>query len=551
MMVPSGRDDPLLPPRLPAPRLRPLQCRLDCKITSVIIIILVLGFGGLTLLMITRERALLMQQGRQNADLITASVARSIQNIMVQGRGDIAGQLVEDLKAIPDLERVQIFRLDGRQAFRDLETMRVVASHLQQDPASYAILRDLEEGIRHSRARPNPEGAPIDLARLRLAVQAQRDVSYREQLNGREVITYLKPMANEDRCQWCHGADHQIRGVVAISTSLEGMNAEIRRSTREMLGIAFGIIVLVALALTTILRRIVVKPIGETVSGIREIAAGNLDKVVKTRASNDEIGDLVESLNGMARCLRASQEILLRSEKLSSLGRLASGVAHEINNPLASVAGYSEDLLDRIKGLERVEGEGLALLRSHLQMIHQQAYRCRDITRNLLDFARKEEFRLSEVLLPALLDQTVRLVEYQARLQQKAITVTYAPDLPPITTDAAQLQQVFLNILNNALDAIEGKGEVRVGARTEGDQVVVEVADTGCGIPPEHLDKIFDPFFTTKPPGKGTGLGLAISYRIVESLGGEIRVQSQVGAGSTFWILLPRQPRVPLGPEPA
>lgn len=236
-------------------------------------------------------------------------------------------------------------------------------------------------------------------------------------------------------------------------------------------------------------------------------------------------------------------EGLLQAQKLAAIGQLGAGVAHEINNPLAIIrqeAQWMQTLLqtDHFHGLEEVKE-----LQDSLREIIQQVDRTKEITHNLLDFARKRQPVLQAVDFNKLIEDMARLVETEARRKNIRIARHLAPNLPPIDADAPQLRQVILNILNNAVYAIGKDGTVTVTTRKAGkDTVEIVVSDTGPGIAPEDLPRIFDPFFTTKPPGQGTGLGLSICHGIVEKLGGRITAASQAGQGATFTISLPLKP---------
>lgn len=238
--------------------------------------------------------------------------------------------------------------------------------------------------------------------------------------------------------------------------------------------------------------------------------------------------------------LKRSQDLLLRQEKLASLGRLAAGLAHEINNPLSSVAGFAEALQrraqsERLKGLDEFQD-----VSEYLAFIQEEVARASAIVRRLLDFARQREPSFEVLDLSSLIRDTVALIRRQAAVANKRIALDIAPGLPPVQADRQMLQQLMLNLVTNALDAIDGEGEVWISALSTPEHVEVLVRDTGCGIPPEHLAKVFDPFFTTKEVGKGTGLGLAICQGIMEQHGGSIEVRSDgVGKGTTVAICLP------------
>ncbi|HET7853985.1 MAG TPA: ATP-binding protein [Candidatus Methylomirabilis sp.] len=253
-----------------------------------------------------------------------------------------------------------------------------------------------------------------------------------------------------------------------------------------------------------------------------------------------ENASLYEEVRRSYEQLRRSQDLLLRQEKLASLGRLAAGLAHEINNPLSSVAGFAEAIGRRAQSARLEEIEGFRDVPEYLAFIQQEVGRATAIVRRLLDFARQREPSLEELDLASLVQDTVALVRRQAAVTNKRVALDLAPDLPLVQADHQMLQQVILNLVTNALDAIQGEGEVRIAALSTSGHVEILVQDTGCGIPPEHLAKVFDPFFTTKEVGKGTGLGLAISQGIMEQHGGSIEVRSDgVGKGTTVAVRIP------------
>jgi len=271
--------------------------------------------------------------------------------------------------------------------------------------------------------------------------------------------------------------------------------------------------------------------------------------------------------------LKRSQHLLVRQEKLASLGRLAAGLAHELNNPLSSVAGFAEALTRRLTGAGAAGPSDVVDVREYLTLIQDEVSRAATIVRRLLDFARQREPTFGRVDLQGVVGSAVGFVERQASLANQRIIVAPFPEGSTVYADAQMLQQVFLNLLTNALDAIEGGGEVRITARhirgvgrgaeelggrgapeIESSSLAplrlgssapvqfleVTVSDTGTGIPPENLTRIFDPFFTTKEVGKGTGLGLAICQSIIEQHRGSIEVQSQgPGKGTAVTVSLP------------
>jgi two-component system, NtrC family, sensor kinase len=234
---------------------------------------------------------------------------------------------------------------------------------------------------------------------------------------------------------------------------------------------------------------------------------------------------------------------LMQASKLASLGELAAGVAHEINNPLAIILTENQIVRDFSEDYPDLNSEFKTELSESLTQIDNQVQRCNHITHNLLRFARRSQAVTGMVDLNACLREVVELLEKRGKSSGVEFVSDLQQDLPRVLTDASQLQQVFVNLAANAIDAHDGKpfGTIRVSTRTneKNQDVEISIADTGSGMPPEVLEKIFDPFFTTKPVGRGTGLGLSISYNIIKELGGVISVQSEVGKGTEFKIFLP------------
>jgi two-component system, NtrC family, sensor kinase len=233
---------------------------------------------------------------------------------------------------------------------------------------------------------------------------------------------------------------------------------------------------------------------------------------------------------------------LAQASKLSGLGELAAGVAHEINNPLAAISGCAEEVLDLLTEWDSHQGlsnEQISELKDLVKMLRDQSYRCKDITQNLLDFARVNKPTLLKVNLNDIIRSILSFTGYGRDNKVDRVTLHLDPNLKTIKSDYSQLQQVFLNIFKNALDATENSGKVKISTQSSNGSVAAIFRDTGAGISHENLERIFNPFFTTKSPDRGTGLGLSICYRIIERLGGEIDVKSKKGHGTTFKIKLP------------
>ena len=248
-----------------------------------------------------------------------------------------------------------------------------------------------------------------------------------------------------------------------------------------------------------------------------------------------KIVSLNETLNSYVEQLERTQKQLIQVEKMKSLGQLSASIAHEINNPLAGLLVYTRLLqkllltssLDRNKALDILSKMDLAITHSS------------KLVSNLLDFARQTPPDLKPVEISKVIDQAISLVGHQAQLTKIKLIREETPSLPLVKGDSGQLQQVLINLIVNAIQAMPNGGELKIISFTVGDLVKVAIQDIGEGIPPENMDKLFTPFFSTRDEVKGVGLGLAVSYGIIQSHGGNIEVQSQLGKGSTFTVSLP------------
>ena len=284
------------------------------------------------------------------------------------------------------------------------------------------------------------------------------------------------------------------------------------------------------------------RPVSNLASASAAIARGEFSQMLPVEAA-DEIGSLTQAFNTMAQALKERDELLkertriqlTRSERLASIGRLAAGVAHEINNPLTGVLTFAHMLLRNARAGSQE--------REDLETIIDATTRCREIVRGLLHFSRQSEPQKSLSDLNSVVREALNLTQNQARISHIDIVEEMDSDLPHLVIDADQIQQVAVNIIVNAIDAMREGGRLTIRTRPidedDGKWAELAISDTGCGIPPENLERIFDPFFTTKPTGKGTGLGLAVAYGIISEHGGHISVSSEAGSGTAVTIRLP------------
>ena len=326
---------------------------------------------------------------------------------------------------------------------------------------------------------------------------------------------------------------------------LEAKYVDIRRNTLLVFVLITASGMLIAIAMGYLLSQRILNPVQRLIDVSRRVSAGDLSPQIGP-ISTSEIGvlqktfrEMLSSLRERDRSQRAESELkLLQSEKQASVGRLAAGVAHEINNPLTGVLTFTHMLLRR----QDINQE----IRDDLQTIADATERVRMIVKGLLDFSRQTKIEPEPTNINTLIEQTIPLVENQALVKGVIFCFDPGEDIPTRTLDRNQVQSVLLNIILNAIDATDKGGHINIYTRLtsaagEGKAIEVEISDTGCGIAAANLDKLFDPFFTTKEVGKGTGLGLSVSQGIIERHGGTIRVRSTVGEGSVFTISLPAE----------
>jgi signal transduction histidine kinase len=267
----------------------------------------------------------------------------------------------------------------------------------------------------------------------------------------------------------------------------------------------------------------------------RRIADGDMTPIRPGKAYRDEFSQLAMAMNQMMVQLVRRHEMLVQAHKLKAVGTLTAGVAHELNNPINNIMLTAETLREEYE--DHSDEERMDMVND----LVSQSERAQKIVRNLLDFARESEIESDAHEVQDLIENTLRLATNQIKLKKVKIKGELEPNLPSIYGDRHQLEQVFLNIVLNALDAMPDGGSLTIACTPTWDRELVSVdfTDTGVGIPEQKISDIFNPFFTTKPDAKGTGLGLSVSLGIIRQHGGDIKVRSQVGKGTTFSVSLP------------
>jgi signal transduction histidine kinase len=338
------------------------------------------------------------------------------------------------------------------------------------------------------------------------------------------------------------------------------LSSDVRTQYRWAIALAWSTAALATMLLVAavqLFRKWIARPLSTLVEGSREVAAGKFDHRIRLDSS-DEMGELAEAMNAMTArfqevrddldCqVRERTKQVVRSEQLASVGFLAAGVAHEINNPLASIAMCSESLESRLTELLKQMGDSHSaereVIRSYLEMIQKEAFRCKQITEKLLDFSRMGDSERHHADLRELVAGVIEMLRHLGKYQNKHVVLQ---DGQPVIAEicAQEIKQVMLNLITNGLDSVEPNGKVAVSVVQHGAEARIVVEDNGCGMTEDVVQHLFEPFFTRRRGGQGTGLGLSITYRIVEEHDGQIAAYSAgLGQGSKFTVTLPlRQP---------
>jgi len=519
------------------------------KVAFYLVVALSVAVFLFTYMVVRNSREQLLQQAISHAAQLSEVVIKSTRFAMLQNQPHHVDRIIGDVGAQADIDRVRILSKDGKVVHSsspdeigtliDQEAESCLACHLDQK----------------SRATSPMVGRP----RIFTDEQGQR-------MLGSTAVIRNEPNCSNSSCH-AHAGDMAVLGVLDIVYPLSQIDRTIRKNTITIIGLSLAFVVFAAILVSLLVQRTVYEPLADLERGASRLASGDLDQPIPVR-SHDELGQLAESFNSMMHALRnsraeleewghtleqkveaASRELRLaqaeaaRGEKLASVGLLAAGIAHELNNPLTGVLTFSTLVRKQMP-----DGSPEA---EDLDLVIQETRRCASIIRRLLDFAREKAPEKNFADLNRLIERTVGLVSEPARAADIEISVDLDETLPPVWMDESLVEQVVMNMLVNAQHAIEGAGRISVRTRRQerfqrsaataepADMAEITICDSGCGIAPENLQKIFDPFFTTKSVGKGTGLGLSVSHGTIEAHGGTIEVDSTVGEGTEFRIYLP------------
>jgi len=526
---------------------RSLLLRLVIPLGCVLIV-----YGGFhTYLAVQTQREEILAEATLSTLRLADTIRRSTRHAMLQSRREDVHKMIEDIGKQEGIHHVRIFNKQGRIMYSS-----------NQSEINHIVNQKEEACLQcHDAEKP-----------LTKLDTSKRTRDFRTG-QGDRTLAAIEVIRNEPSC-WnaschAHAKTKDLLGVVDVGVSLEQADHRVTQTTRKV--VAFGVVSTAVICglVALFIRRFVSRPVQRLLECTHRIAQGDLNCQIQV-TGYDELGRLARSFTRMTedlrkarakigswtrtleeevgnktRDLQLAQAQVVHSEKLSSIGLLAAGVAHELNSPLTGILTFAHLLAKRMPD-DSSE-------RQDLQVIITQTERCAKIIRQLLDFSRESSHERKLQDLHEIIEKALALVAHQSLFHDIKIECDFDLELPEVLMDADQMQQVFLNLLVNAGEAmpaggpliIETRGEI-LSARPESTadadtcgKVQIVLRDTGIGIPPESLDKVFDPFFTSKDVGEGTGLGLAVSYGIIERHGGTITVQSTLGEGTTMTITLP------------
>jgi len=512
-------------------------------LASMVIIFALLGYLNVELHRKHLEAATLLSAGR-----VSDVIKRSTAYYMLRNDRQGLYHTVQTMADEPGVAKVRVFDQNGRVSY---STDRREVNQ---------IIGKTAEACADCKSLPLSQLDASDRFRI------YRDAS------GNRILRVITPIENQPSCEnaacHAHPASQEILGVLDTNLSLAQADTQLAESRIRTAAYTIAAMLIVAVLTWLFILRVVDEPIKALANGTERLSKGELGLQINVE-SQDEVGDLARSFNEMSLQLRAANEEIvawartledrveektrelknahehvLHVEKMASVGKMAAIVAHEINNPLAGILTYAK-LLHKWMERGAMEGEKRQEAMQALDLIAGESRRCGDIVKNLLTFSRAAPMNLQTTDLNSIVDRSIRLVQHQLEMNGIELQTDLADDLPMLQCDPAQIEQVLLALVMNAIDAMPHGGTLWVSTRINAirDEVDLQVRDDGTGISPQILPHIFEPFETTKEAGHGVGLGLAVSHSIIERHGGRIEVQSELGKGTSFTVTLPLDSR--------
>ncbi len=518
---------------------------LALRLIIALTVIVLLVEGSFAVYNVHRQEQELLDGMVLGADQLSRSITSATWHAMLLDRRDAAYDVMETIATKQGIARIRIFNKEGRVTFST-----AAEREAQVDKNAEACF------LCHAREQPLVRVDVPSRARIFRSPDGGRRM-------GMVTAIYNEPACSEAACH-AHPESRSVLGVLDVTMDLAPVDREIRWLKIRAVFTGVLEISLISVFMLLFIRRVVGRPIDQLIDGTKAVAAMELDHPIEVKTSC-ELGDLARSFDAMRLRLKEAkvegehftqrleakvaertvqleqtQRELARSERLASLGHLAASVAHEINNPVSGVLNLST-LMQRVLRDDGIPEGRVEEFRRYLAQISSETSRVGRIVSDLLSFSRKSRREPAALPLNDIVRSTLALVAHKADLAGVRLEPRLAQELPPIVCDGSQIEQVVTNLVLNGIEAVARGGRVTVSTEADpsGRSVLLVVSDTGTGIRKEDLPRIFDPFFTTKGDAKGVGLGLAVVYGIVEAHGGDISVDSEEGAGTTFRVRLP------------
>jgi len=522
-----------------------LSHSLSAKLMLVLLSALVLIFALLGYLSLRLHRDHLEASTLRAAERLSDVIKRSGSYSMMHNDRDALRELIDTAGKEPGIVRIRIIDKQGIVAY----TTDPHELEHKIEPANEACTGCHED----SQTRAELKG----MQRFRI---------FRN--DRTRVLGIITPIENQPSCSnaacHAHPASQKILGVLDTNLSLAVADANLRESSWRMLIYVAGALMAMGTLIAVFIWRYVARPVTALMTGTKRLALGELGYQIEVD-SQDELGELAESFNHASlelhkaneeitswaqtlesrveektRELTSAQEQMIHVEKMTSLGKMAAVVAHEINNPLSGILTYSK-LLRRWLDKVQIEDERRKEMYDCLRLIESESKRCGDLVKNLLTFSRTAPLNIDGHNLNEILHRCQMLVQHHLENCAINLELDLDPQLPLVQCDGAQIEQVFLALTMNAIEAMPRGGNIwyRTRSLPSSGQVSIQIRDDGAGIPGDAMKRLFEPFFTTKEGGKGVGLGLAISKNIIERHRGTIEVESELGRGTTFYIFIP------------
>ncbi len=533
-----------------------LSQKLIVSLTAIVVVIAAVS-GYLN---VKNQQRHLLDAMILGADQLSKGITSATWHAMMGDHRETAYQIMQAVATTEGISRIHLYNRLGQLRF---------TTEREQDGAQ--VGRDAA-ACNACHAGPAPRVRAGTLSRVRIFRAA----------NGRRTLAMITPIYNDATCSQsaCHAhpAAVKVLGVLDLSLDLDPVDREVTAMRWHVFLVTTIEVLLIGIFIIFFTRHFLTIPIHHLIEGTKAVSAMKLDKPVEPISSSVELSELARSFNTMrerlavamgeinqftqsletkvehrTQELKAAHQKLMQSDRLVSLGQLAASVAHEVNNPLSSVLNFGM-LMQRIMTEDGVPRERVPEFRRYLANIVSETSRVGRIVSDLLSFARRSKPQNTTTDLNRVVKTTLSLVGHKLKLANVEVSLNLEENLPALACDAPQVQQVIINLLLNAAEAVQARGHGLIGIETklasDTGMVLLTVRDDGEGIVPGNLARIFDPFFTTKPEGKGVGLGLAVSYGIIQAHGGDIEVKSKPGEGSIFTVSLPlSRPANVAGPE--